>query len=88
MKRLRTISEKNSFIRRLLCRLGIHSFKDRIFGDDEVPLPIRGISGYRYEPKYKGMSTGECWRFRECKYCRWGEFKKPLNDIDYEYEES
>ncbi len=80
---MKPIIYQYGWFRRLLCRLGIHSFRDEIFGDWDIPLPVNGISGYCYPPK-KRTTTGEHWRFRECKYCKWGEFKRPLRDINEE----
>ncbi len=73
--------KKNNILRGILCNLGIHRFRDNdIWGDDTVSLPIRGISGYCYSPKEANKrTTGDQWRFRECKFCGWGEFKKPYN---------
>ena len=83
---LKAIIYQYWWFRRLLCRLGIHSFReesDYIWGDYTVTLAVRGISGYAYQAK-KGLPTGGQWRFRECKYCKWGEFKRPVRDIKEE----
>ncbi len=72
---MKPIIYQYSWFRRLLCKLGIHSFKDEIFGDWDIPFLVNSANGYCVP---KSATTGENWRFRECKYCKWGEFKRPI----------
>ena len=83
---METIIHKFGWLRKFLCKIGIHRFNDNdIFADYTVSLPVWGISGYCYTPKEaKKRTTGDQWRFRECQYCKWGEFKRPLNNIPEE----